>query len=196
MPVVLLVKFVGVSMCAKKTSIPVRNIASFGEIVLCVILLFCLLLALFFLSGGIKKIPPLPEQFVMERACIFRGVSHEKGSSYLYLRVGVGDESYKYVVEAHSGDVRHLDLSKSRKLWVAVNSDRSKKFVWSIYDAGGGLLISRSDILYWAKYQNVGVYLVMFGWSIASLWLLVFVIRDGVWNRCVTKRKEYEGREN
>lgn len=182
-------------MRAKKTYIPSGYVAGVGEVVLCVILLFCLLFALFFMYGGIKKIPRLPERLVMEEAYIFREVSHEKGSSYLYLRVGVGDGAYKYVIEAHSSDIRHLDLSKSRRLWVAVDSDRSKKFVWSVCDADSRLMISRTDILYWAKYRNVGIYLAMFGLFVAFLWLLVFIFWNGVWNRRLAKRKAYENRE-
>jgi hypothetical protein len=132
---------------------------------------------------------------VLESAVIHKGLwEASKTTSYLYLRVGQGDDEYDYVIEASSRDVQYLDLSRSRKLWVAVEPDRSKRFVWGVYNSELDLLISRQDILMWALQNNISNYFIIFTWSIGSLYLLFLIFRNGIWNRFLAKRIARENR--
>jgi hypothetical protein len=144
--------------------------------------------------GDVKEIPSLPESLVMESAYIYRDVSQSKNDSYLYLKVGLGDDAYNYTIVARSSDLRHLDLRKSRKLWVAVDSDRSKRFVWWVYDFDNKFIISRKEILGWVRRYNSGNYFVAILGAVSSLYLLLIIVRNGVLNRVVAKRKAHESR--
>jgi hypothetical protein len=124
----------------------------------------------------------------LKNACIFKGVSQSRSTSYIYLRIWLEDDTYDYVIEAFSHDVRSLDLNKSRKLLVAVGSDRGKQFVWGVYDNGGMLLIHRKEILEWARYYNFGLYFLVLALSVVSLYFLLIIIWHGVWSRIVAKR--------
>jgi len=181
-------------MCAKKTYIPSGYVAGVGEIIFCVIMFLFLVFASAYMVGDVKEIPPLPERLVMESAYIYRDVSQSKADSYLYLRVGLGDDAYNYTIVARSSDVLNLDLRKSRKLWVAVDSDRSKRFVWWVYDFDTKLIISREQILDWISYYNNGSYLMAIWGAVSSLYLLLIIVRNGIWNRVVAKRKAHESR--
>jgi hypothetical protein len=75
-----------------------------------------------------------------------------------------------------------------------VDSDRNKKFVWGIYDENGVVLISRKEILQWAKSNNSANYFAVITWSVLSLYLLFLIFRYGVWNRIFAKRIEHENR--
>lgn len=135
-------------------------------------------------------VPAVPEKFVLEDAFIYRGLSKaSKTTSYLYLRVGLDDEAYNYIIEVSNRDIGHLDLSSLRKLLVAVDSDRKKHFVWWIYDENGVVLISRKEILQWVKSNNSANYFTVFTWSVLSLYLLFLIFRYGIWNRVLAKRK-------
>lgn len=165
-----------------------RYVASGIEIVLCSIMFLCLVFASVVSFSKIKEIPVFPGRLVLENACIFKEVSQSGSTSYLYLRVGLEDNTYDYVIEAFSHDIRHLDLSKSRELLVAVGSEREKQFVWGVYDSGGMLLIGRKDILEWARHYNFGLYFLVLTWSVVSLYFLLIIVWHGVWNRIVAKR--------
>ncbi len=190
----LLVSVHGGCMRAKDLCIPPGYVAGAGEIVFCVIVFSFLVFASTYMLGRVKEIPPLPERLVMESAYIYRDVSQSKADSYLYLRVGLGDDAYKYTIVARSSDVLHLDLRKSRRLWVAVDPDRSKRFVWWIYDFDTNLIIGRKEILEWINYYNNGNYLMAILGAVSSLYLLLIIVRNGVWSRVVAKRKAHESR--
>ncbi|MDF9776855.1 hypothetical protein [Pseudomonas baetica] len=183
-------------MRAKDLYIPPGYVAGVGEIVFCVAVFFFLVFASAYMLGDVKEIPSLPGRLVMENAYIYRDVSQSKNDSYLYLylKVGLDDDAYYYTIVARSSDLRHLDLRKSRKLWVAVDSDRSKRFVWWVYDFDNKLIISRKEILDWIKYYNGGNYFVAILGAVSSLYLLLIIVRNGVWNRVVAKRKAHESR--
>ena len=179
-------------MRAKNLYIPPGYVASVGEVVFCVIVFFFLVFASAYMLVDVKEIPSSPENLVVENAYIYRDVSHSKSDSYLYLKVGLGDEAYNYTIVARSSDVRHLDLRKSRKLWVAVDSDRSKQFVWWVYDFDNKFVISREEILDWVRRYNNGNYLMVVLGVVSSLYLLLVIVRNGFWNRVVVKRKMHE----
>jgi len=181
-------------MRIKDLYIPPGYVAGVGEIVFCVIVFFFLVFASTYMLGDVKEIPSLPENLVMESAYIYRDVSQSKNDSYLYLKVGLGDDAYNYTIVARSSDLRHLDLRKSRKLWVAVDSDRSKRFVWWVYDFDNKFIISRKEILGWVRRYNSGNYFVAILGAVSSLYLLLIIVRNGVWNRVVAKRKAHESR--
>lgn len=85
----------------------------------------------FYIFNKIIDISLVPRRIVLEDAFIYRSLSEaSRTRSYLYLRVGLGDYVYDHVMQVSSRDIRHLDLSESRKLWVAVDSGRNNRFVW------------------------------------------------------------------
>lgn len=179
-------------MRAKNLYIPHDYVAGAGEIFFCVIVFSFLVFASAYMLDDVKEIPPLPERLVMESAYIYRDVSQSKADAYLYLRVGLGDDAYKYTVVARSRDVLHLDLRRSQRLWVAVDPDRSKQFVWWVYDFDSNLVISHKEILDWIRHYNSGNYFVVILAAASSLYLLFIIVRNGVWNRVVAKRKAHE----
>ncbi|MNG33191.1 hypothetical protein D3C84_1193880 [compost metagenome] len=81
-------------MRAKNLYIPPGYIAGVGEIIFCLIIFLFLVFVSAYMVGDVKKIPPLPERLVMESAYIYRDVSQSRTDSYLYLRVGLGDDAY------------------------------------------------------------------------------------------------------
>lgn len=188
----LLINVHGDCMRAKDLYIPPGYVAGVGEIAFCVTVFFFLVFASAYMLGDVKEIPSLPERLVMENAYIYRDVSQSKNDSYLYLKVGLDDDAYNFTIVARSSDLRHLDLRKSRKLWVAVDSDRSKQFVWWIYDFDNKLIVSRKEILDWMRYYNSRNYFVAILGAVSSLYLLLIIVRNGVWNRVVAKRKAHE----
>jgi hypothetical protein len=181
-----------VGVRAKNLYIPPGYIAGVGEVVLLLFLFVGLVVASIFMYGEIQEIPPLPERLVMEKAYLYRDVSQSRATSSLYLRVGLGEDAYNYIIEATASDIQHLNLRKGKKLWVAVDSDRTKRFVWWVYDVDTNLLISRKDILLWIRSNNIGCYFVLIGWSIILSCLLLIIVRNGIWNRVVAKRRAYE----
>ncbi|MHA6128543.1 hypothetical protein ACX3YD_20570 [Pseudomonas fluorescens group sp. PF-1] len=183
-----------VGVRAKNLYIPPEYIAGVGEVVLLLFLFVGLVVASIFMYGGIQEIPPLPERLVMENAYLYRDVSQSRATSSLYLRVGLDEDAYNYIIEASASDIQHLNLRKGQKLWVAVDSDRTKRFVWWVYDVDTNLLISRKDILLWIRSNNIGCYFVLVGWSIILSYLLLVIVRNGIWNRVVAKRRAYENR--
>lgn len=183
-----------VGVRAKNLYIPPEYIAGVGEVVLLLFLFVGLVVTSIFMYGGIQEIPPLPERLVMENAYLYRDVSQSRATSSLYLRVGLDEDAYNYIIEASASDIQHLNLRKGQKLWVAVDSDRTKRFVWWVYDVDTNLLISRKDILLWIRSNNIGCYFVLVGWSIILSYLLLVIVRNGIWNRVVAKRRAYENR--
>ncbi len=181
-------------MPAKNLYIPPEYIAGVGEVVLLLFLFVGLVVASIFMYGEIQEIPPLPERLVMENAYLYRDVSQSRATSSLYLRVGLDEDAYNHIIEASASDIQPLNLRKGQKLWVAVDSDRTKRFVWWVYDVDTNLLISRKDILLWIRSNNIGCYFVLVGWSIILSYLLLVIVRNGVWNRVVAKRRAYENR--
>jgi hypothetical protein len=175
---------------------PPGYVASLGEVVFCVVMFFCLVLASVYMLRQVRDVPPLPKNLVLESAYIYRGVSQSRNESYLYLTVGLGDDAYNYTIVARSSDIRYLDLNKSRKLWVAIDSERRDPFVWWVYDFDTSVIISRKDIVGWARYSNGGSYLVAIWWAVSSLYFVLIIFRNGVWSRVVAKRKAYENRED
>ena len=181
-----------VGVRAKNLYIPPEYIAGVGEVVFLLFLFVGLVVASIFMYGEIQEIPPLPERLVMEKAYLYRDVSQSRATSSLYLRVGLGEDAYNYIIEASASDIQHLNLRKGKKLWVAVDSDRTKRFVWWVYDVDTNLLISRKDILLWIRSNNIGCYFVLIGWSVILFYLLLIIVRNGIWNRVVAKRRAYE----
>jgi len=179
-------------MRAKNLYIPPGYVAGVGEVVFCVIVFFFLVFASAYMLGDVKEIPSLPERLVVESAYIYRDVSQSKSDSYLYLKVGLDDDAYNYTIVARSSDLRYLDLRKSKKLWVAVDSDRSKRFIWWVYDFDNKLIVSRKEILDWIRRYNSRNYFVVILGAVSSLYLLLIIVRNGVWNRVVAKRKAHE----
>lgn len=55
-------------------------------------------------------------------------------------------------------------------------------------------MISRKDILQWARFDNIKNYLTIVTSSVLSLYLLLLIFRNGFWNRFVAKRKACENR--
>jgi hypothetical protein len=159
------------------------------EIVFFIVVIMYFSVVSFWCFEEIVEIPSAPEKVVLENAVIHKGLSEaSRTTSYLYLRVGKGNDTYDHVIEVSSRDIQHLDFSKSRELWVAVESDRSTQFVWGVYDDRLGVLISRQDILGWALQNNISNYFIVFTWSVGSIYLLFLLFRNGVWNRFVAKK--------
>lgn len=156
---------------------------------------FCLLVwlsLLFLCMGKYRRFLPCRNGWLWKKAYLYRDVSQSRATSSLYLRVGLGEDAYNYIIEASASDIQHLNLRKGKKFWVAVDSDRTKRFVWWVYDVDTNLLISRKDILLWIRSNNIGCYFVLIGWSIILSYLLLIIIRNGIWNRVVAKRRAYE----
>lgn len=170
-------------------------VPSIFEIVFTIIILIFLSGVSFYHIGEVVEIPSTPKKVVLESAFIYRDVSSaSKSTSNLYLRVGPDGDAYDHVVEAATRDIQHLDLKGARKLWVAVEPDRTKRFVWGVYDNELGLLISRQKILEWAQDRNSINYFVVVSWGFLSLYLLFVLLKHGVWNRFLAKRIARENR--
>ena len=165
-----------------------------GENISLLFLFFVLVLVSVLVHGKIQEIPPLPERLVRESAYLYKDVSHSRNDSFLYLRVGLNDDAYNYIIEASASDIQNLDLRKGQKLWVAVDSDRAKRFVWWVYDVDTHLLVSREDILSWIKRSNNECYFLLVWLSVLSSCFLFVIFRNGIWNRVVAKRKVHEKR--
>ncbi|MFL1528302.1 hypothetical protein [Pseudomonas sp. O230] len=181
----------------KILSIPDGHVLSTFEIVFLIIILFYFSVISFHYFGRIVEIPLVPKKVVLKSAFVYRSISEvSKTTSNLYLRIGPDDEAYEYVIEASTRAVKHLDFSKSRKLWVAVEPDRSKRFIWGVYDDELGLLISRKDILEWAQYSNSVNYFLIVTLGIGFLYLLFVLFKNGVWNRLLAKRIARENRSD
>lgn len=179
----------------KMYDIPGDYVLSIFEMVFSFIVLIGLsFFSLYFLSK-VVEVPPVPNKVVLESAFIYRDVSGgSKTTSNLYLRVGSGDVAYDHVIEASIRDIQYLDLKKSRKLWVAVEPDRSKRFVWGVYDDQLKLLISRNDIQGWLWHSNFVNYSIVATWGAMSLFMLFMLFKYGVWNRFLAKRITRENR--
>jgi hypothetical protein len=175
--------------------VPVGYVSSAFEIIFCVIVLLLYLVFSLCIYSRLIEVPPVPDKLVMKDAFVYRGYSQaSKTTSFLYLRVGADDAAYKYIIEASNRDVMYTDFDKPRRLWVAVDTDESKKFVWGVYDEDYGLLISRQDILRWASSVNIDNYFVLSLLFISSLYFLYIVFLTGVWNRCAAKRMACENK--
>jgi hypothetical protein len=175
--------------------VPSGYVPSVFEIVFLVIIMMFFSVVSLWHVGKVIEIPSVPRVVVLERAFICGDISKaSKITSNLYLRVGPDDEAYDYVIEASTQDIQRLDLGKSRKLWVAVEPDRSKRFVWGVYDNELGLLISRKDILEWVQYSNSANYFVIVTWGFLSLYLLFVLFKHGIWNGFLAKRIACENR--
>lgn len=179
----------------KALSIPDGYVLTVFEVVFFVAILVCFFCLSLYQFYRVVEIPLTPKKVVLENAFVYREVSEaSKTTSNLYFRVGSGDEAYDYVIEASSRDIKHLGFSKSRKLWVAVEPDRSKRFVWGVYDNELTLLVSRQDIVRWAKSDNIKNYLKIFILYASSLCLLFWLLRNGIFNRFLAKRITRENR--
>ncbi|WP_146241925.1 hypothetical protein [Pseudomonas jessenii] len=175
--------------------VPVGYVSSAFEITFCVIVLLLYLVFSLCIYSRLIEVPPVPDKLVMKDAFVYRGYSQaSKTTSFLYLRVGADDAAYKYIIEASNRDVMYTDFDKPRRLWVAVDTDESKKFVWGVYDEDYGLLISRQDILRWASSVNIDNYFVLSLLFISSLYFLYIIFLTGVWNRCAAKRMACENK--
>jgi len=178
-------------------SIPDGYVLTTLEIIFLIIIFLYLVGGSFYHFYELVEIPLVPKEVVLESAFVNRNISGgSKTTSNLYLTVGPDDEAYDYVIEASTRDIEHLGFNKSRKLWVAVEPDRRKRFVWGVYDNELTLLISRQDILQWSKYNNAKNYFVIFTWGFGSLYLLFVLINNGIWNRVLAKRIAHENRES
>ncbi|MCP1421109.1 hypothetical protein J3D47_005352 [Pseudomonas laurylsulfativorans] len=176
---------------------PVGYVSGAFEIVFCVIVLLFYLVFSLHIYSKLIDVPPVPGKLIMKDAFLYRGLSQaSKTTSFLYLRVGADDATYKYIIEASSRDVVYANFDRPRKLWVAVESDRSKKFVWGVYDDDFGLLISRQDILRWANSVNIDNYFILSLVFISSLYFLYIIFWTGVWNRCAAKRVACENKQD
>jgi len=178
-------------------SIPDGYVLTTLEIVFLIIISLYLVGGSFYHFYELVEIPLAPKKVVLESAFVNRNISGgSKATSNLYLTVGQDKETYDYVIEAPVRDIEHLGFKKLRKLWVAVEPDRKKRFVWGVYDNELTLLISRQDILRWTKYNNAKNYFVIFTWGFGSLYLLFILINNGIWNRVSGKRIAHENRES
>lgn len=181
----------------KMFDIPSGYILGVFEIIFLIIVLMYLSVVSFYHFGRVIDIPLVPKRVVLESAFIYKDVSvFSKTTSKLYLRVGPAGEEYDHVIEASTRNIQYLGLNKSRKLWVAVEPDRSKRFIWGVYDDGLGLLISRKDILEWAKYSNFVNCFMIVTWGVGFLYLLFVLFKYGVWNRLLAKRIARENRSD
>ncbi|MVV49169.1 hypothetical protein EJA72_13115 [Pseudomonas sp. PB120] len=181
----------------KALSIPDGYVLTIFEVVFLVTILMFVFGGALYHFYRVVEIPPTPRKVVLESAFVYRGVSEvSRTTSNLYFRIGSDDKAYDYVMEASSRDIKYLAFSKSKKLWVALESDRNKQFVWGVYDDELVLLISRKNILQWARYKNSVNYFMFFAWGFGSLYLLFVLINNGVWNRFLAKRIAHENREN
>ena len=185
----------GLGVRNKFFPVPVGYVSSAFEVAFCVIVLLLYLVFSFYIYSKLIEVPPVPDKLVMENAFLYRGLSQaSKTTSFLYLKVGSDDAAYKYIIEASNRDVVYADFDRSRKLWVAVDSDRSKKFVWGVYDDNYRLLISRQDILRWVGSVNIDNYFILFLMFISSMYFIYIILWAGVWNRCAEKRKACENK--
>lgn len=178
-------------------AIPDGYVLTVFEIIILIIIFLCVVGGSLYHFYRLVEIPLTPRKVVLESAFVNREVSGgSKTTSNLYLTVGSDNEAYDYVIEASTRDIEHLSFNKSRKLWVAVEPDRGKRFVWGVYDNELALLIGRQDILQWAKYRNSKNYFIIFTWGFGSLYLLFVLINNGIWNRILAKRIAHENRKN
>ena len=97
-------------MPAKNLYIPPEYIAGVGEIVFLVFLFVGFVVASVPMYGKVLEIPPLPERLVMESAYLYRDVFQSRATSSLYLRVGLDEDAYNYIIEASASDIQHLNL--------------------------------------------------------------------------------------
>ena len=177
----------------KISDIPKGYVLSVFEIIFSIIIFIFLFVVSMHHFGRLVEIPSAPRKVVLKSAFIYRNISTiSKTTSNLYLRVGQGDETYDYIIEASTREVQHLDLRKPRKLWVAVEPDSSKKFVWGVYDDELGLIISRAKIQQWSRQNNFSNYAVIVTWGVLSVFMLYLLIKYGVWNRFLAKRNARE----
>lgn len=184
-------------MRRENPSIAPGYVASNFEIAFTLIVFLSIVFASFWLLSTLKDIPLLPDSVILESAYIYKGVSEaSKTTSNLYLRVGSGDDAYNYILEVPTTGVRHLDLNKSRTLLVAVDLNKNGRFIWGVYDSDRRLMISGKDILQWTKSDNNSIYLIVLSWAILSLYLLLIIVRNGIWNRVLAKRKAHANRTN
>jgi len=175
--------------------VPAGYVSSVFEIVFCAIVLLLYFAFFLYIYSKLIDVPPVPDKLVMKEAFVYRDLSQaSKTTSFLYLRVGVDEAAYKYIIEASSRDVVCANFGESRKLWVAVDSDRTKKFVWGVYDYNYDLLISRQDILRWASSVNIGNYFILSLMFISSLYFIYIIFWTGVWNRFSAKRMACENK--
>lgn len=178
-------------------SIPDGYVLTVLEIVFLMIILVCFFCGALYHFYRVVEIPLTPRKVVLESAVVYRDVSvASKTTSNLYLRIGSVDETYHYVIEASTRDIKHLAFSKSRKLWVAVEPQRNKRFVWGVYDNELTLLISRQEIVGWAVSGNMKKYLIIFILYISCLCLLFWLLRNGIFNRFLAKGIAHENRSN
>lgn len=179
----------------KALLIPDGYVLTAFEVVFLVTILMCLCGGSVYHLYKVIEIPPAPRKVVMESAFLYKNVlGSSKNTSSLYLRVGSDHDAYNYVIEASTRDIKHLAFSKSRKLWVAVESGRSKRFVWSVYDNELALLVSQQDVMRWARSNNIKNYLIVFILYASSLCLLFWLLRNGIFNRFLAKRIARENR--
>ncbi|WP_433767586.1 hypothetical protein [Pseudomonas putida] len=169
--------------------------AGTSETAFCLIIFLLFSFSVFYFFSKVVEVPLVPRKLVLEDAYIYRGLSDaSKTTSYLHLRVGRDDGAYNYIIEASNRDLRHLDLSKSRKLLVAVDSSRNTQFIWGVYDEGGVVMINRENILQWVKLNNTANYFMLFTFLLLSIYLLMLIVRNGIWNRLFAKRIAHEDR--
>ena len=184
-------------MRVKMRDIPAGYLSGFFESVFLIVLMIGFSFFAFFHLDKVMKIPSPPKKTILEKAFIYRDVSMvSKTTSKLFLTVGTGGHAYDYVIEASTRDIQFLDFNKSRMLWVAVEADRRRRFVWAIYDDGLGLLISRQEILAWMQYRNTVNYSVVAVSGVGTLCLFYLVFRYGFWNRLLAKRMARENRRD
>lgn len=95
-----------------------------------------------------------------------------------------------------SRDVQYLNVYKSKKVWVAVDSESNSPFVWWVYDDELMLMATKQQIIWSARYGNGGKYLMAFlsGLSIAHFLYVLGV--GGVWNKFFIRGGGDENRES
>lgn len=192
-----LLLLVGYGVRFKIFDIPSDYVPGVFEIIFSIVIVVYLSVVSLWHLGKVIEIPPVPKKVVLESAVVYRDVSTaSKTMSKLYLRIGPVDEAYNHIVDASTQDIKSFDFNKSRKLWVAVESDRSKRFVWGVYDSDLGLLISRKDIVEWAQYNNSTNYFVFATWFALSLLMLFMLFKHGLWNRFLARRMTHEDRSD
>jgi len=179
----------------KMFDIPNDYVPSIFEVIFSIVIVVYLSVVSIWHLGKVIEIPPAPKKLVLESAVVYRDVSIDsKTTSRLYLRIGSLNEAYNYVIDASTQDIRYSDFNKSRKLWVAVASDRGKRFVWEVYDSDLALLISHREIVTWAQYSNSKNYFAFTTCFALSLFMLFLLFKHGLWNRFLAKRMTHEDR--
>lgn len=140
-----------------------------------------------FALSDLVSTPPVPENLVLRSASITQPLIVSKAQADLYFDVSFNEGRHKCRLELSYRDVKHLDIFKGKKIWVAMDANNSGLFVWEVYDDGFKLLVGRQQIEGARRYIDFGNCLAAFLFGLSFVhFLYLFVL--GVWNRCFYRR--------